>query len=75
MSKIKEGRNCVIFVDVGDRPDCAYASELAKMNDEETDDTESGYASMVCSQEKDTWTPDDAICLSSDNLDMGKSMM
>ncbi|KAH3807729.1 uncharacterized protein LOC127834969 [Dreissena polymorpha] len=58
MSKIKEGRTCVIFVDEGDHPDCA------------TDDIDSGYASKVGSQENDTWTPDDTICLSTDNLDM-----
>ncbi|XP_052217654.1 uncharacterized protein LOC127835326 [Dreissena polymorpha] len=83
MSKIKEERICVTFQDDGrvngsedvgrvvgiDYPDCACASELAKMDAKETDDNDSGYASNG-SQEKDSWTPDDPICLSTDNLDM-----
>ena len=57
MSKIKEERNCVTFQDVGlvngsedvgrvegiDYPDCACASELAKMDAKETDDNEYTY--------------------------------
>ncbi|XP_052214799.1 uncharacterized protein LOC127833537 isoform X2 [Dreissena polymorpha] len=80
MSKIKEGRNCVIFQDVGrvkgiDHPDYACASELANMDAEEIEDPDSAYASKVGSQEKDTWTLDDddpksPIFLSADNLDM-----
>ncbi|KAH3809754.1 hypothetical protein DPMN_138132 [Dreissena polymorpha] len=75
--EIEEGQTCVTFQDewrVGenDHPDCACEYELAKMNAEETEDTDSGYAS---SQEKDTWTPNDVdttstIILSADNLDM-----